>query len=234
MPVYPGAQITDSIRYGVSADHRHGLVRLGAGPSFSTYLLPALIKRFRRSHRGIELFVETRASGHLPDRLRSGTLDLVFDLAGAALDDPGLEQAALWRSQAAFIGARDMVPSPTRLRAVESVPFILFQKGSRMETTVQAYLDQLNFRPRVVMRSDSAESIKAMLCARLGISVLFVWNINADLRSKTLNVIKTEHPPLELRMALIRPKASFTPPAVAEFIEISKSMNWQNLHPEPR
>jgi DNA-binding transcriptional LysR family regulator len=33
---------------------RSGLVRVGAGPSFSTYLLPGLIKRFRRSHHGID------------------------------------------------------------------------------------------------------------------------------------------------------------------------------------
>jgi hypothetical protein len=63
----------------------------------------------------------------------------------------------------------------------------------------------------VVMRSDSAESIKAMLRARLGISILFVWNINADLRSKALAVIKTEHAPAGTGHGADTPQGRFHP-----------------------
>src|SRR5579862_8263324 len=67
-------------------DARRGLVRVGAGPTFSSYLLP-LLKRFRRRFPKVDLFVETGDSSHLTSRIRSGALDLVFDLAAAALAD---------------------------------------------------------------------------------------------------------------------------------------------------
>jgi DNA-binding transcriptional LysR family regulator len=214
-------------------DATRGLVRVGAGPSFNTYLLPTLVKRYRRIHSGIELYIETGTSGHLVDRLRAGALDLVFDLAPSTTDDR-FKQVATWTSQATFVGSVKMCPPRARLSALEKLPFILFQKGSRMESLVQAYLDQWNFQPKLVMRSDSAEAIKAMIRAGLGISVVLTWNINADLRNKALTVIRTEAPPLILRMALLKNKSSYTPGAVQHFIDLSRKMNWQNLHPEPR
>ncbi len=99
-----------------------------------------------------------------------------------------------------------------------------------MESVVQHYLDSLDFRPNVMMRSDSSEAIKAMIRAGIGISVLFLWNINVDLRSSIFSVIRTDAPPLSMRMALIRLKSSYAPKAVAEFTRLASGMNWKNLH----
>src|SRR4051812_47587311 len=45
-------------------DARCGVVRVGAGPSFNSCLLPFLLKRFRRSFPQVELFVETANDSH--------------------------------------------------------------------------------------------------------------------------------------------------------------------------
>ncbi len=211
---------------------RRGLVRVGAGPSFSSFLLPPLVRRFRRKYPGVEVFCETGTSGHLLERLHAGVLDIAFDIAPAALDDPVFAQVALWKSQAVFVARRDSHPAHCRLNSLEKDPFILFHPETRMGRIVQSYLDGLNFRPRVVMRSDSSEAIKAMIRAGLGISVLFAWNINADLRAGSLAVIRTEAPPLELRMALIERATSARTRAVEEFVNMARTMKWQNLHPE--
>lgn len=212
-------------------DAKRGLVRVGSGPSFSSYLLPILLKRFRRSFPKVDVFVETGDSSHLIERIRSGALDIVFDLAAAALEDSTLEQVAQWESEACFISALPGLPSHCRLNALRTVPFILFQKGSRMEAIVQNYLDALNFRPNVVMRSDSAEAIKAMIRSGLGISVLFLWNIDADVHRARFSVIRTEAPPLVSRMALIRQKASYISKPVQAFIDLARSSNWKHLRP---
>jgi DNA-binding transcriptional LysR family regulator len=210
---------------------KRGLVRVGAGPTFSTHLLPALVKRFRRKHGGVEVFVETGSSAHLNERLLNGSLDLIFDVGAAALNEPQLEQVAVWSSPAGFVSARPDVPSHCRLKQLESVPFILFQKGTRMEAIVQAYLDSLNFRPRVVMRSDSSEAIKAMIRAGLGISVLFLWNVASDVRAGAFTVVRTGAPPLISYMALIKVKTKFTPKPVQAFIDMAVRSDWKQLHP---
>jgi DNA-binding transcriptional LysR family regulator len=122
------------------------------------------------------------------------------------------------------------VPTHCRLGALEKVPFILFGKGTMMESAIRHYFHSLNFQPSVVMRSDSSEAIKAMIRAGLGISVLFLWNIDAGTRGSSFKVIRTNAPPLSLRMALVRLRSGFTPRAVQEFIELAGKMNWKNLH----
>jgi DNA-binding transcriptional LysR family regulator len=211
-------------------DGGRGAVRVGAGPSFSSYLLPPLIKRFRRRFPRVDVYVETGDSNHLISRLKAGALDLAFDLSAAAMQDRDLEQVAQWEAQTAFISARPDVASHCRLKALQGVPFILFGKGTLMESVIQNYFNSLSFRPTVVMRSDSSEAIKAMIRAGLGVSVLFLWNIDSDPRSSIFSVVRTDAPPLSLRMGLIRIKSSYTARAVNEFIALAARANWKNLH----
>lgn len=208
-----------------------GSVRVGAGPTFSNYMLPALVKKFRRRFPQVDVYVETGDSAHLISRLRAGALDLIFDLAAADPDDQNLEQVAQWEAQTGFISSRPDVPSHCRLGELEKVPFILFAKGTAMESAIRHYFQSLNFHPSVVMRSDSAEAIKAMIRAGLGVSVLFLWNIDAEVRGSAFTVIRTNAPPLSLRMALVRLRSGYTPKAVQEFIKLTGGMNWKNLHP---
>jgi DNA-binding transcriptional LysR family regulator len=209
---------------------KRGLVRVGAGPSFSSYLLPALVKRFRRAHPGVEVFVETGGSAYLAERLVSGALDLIFDVVGAPLDEHHLVQVALWKSPAGFVAASSDRSSRMKLREIEKRPFILFQKGTRMESVVQSYFDGLNFRPKVVMRSDSSEAIKSMIRAGLGVSLLFLWNVSSEGRSSAYRILKTDASPLVAHMALLRVRASYTPRPVGAFIEIAKRTGWRDLH----
>jgi DNA-binding transcriptional LysR family regulator len=215
-------------------DSDAGLVRVGAGPAFSTYLLPALVRRYRRRFPRVEVFIETGTGDHLLERLRSGHLDLAFDLAVTARDDDAVEPVALWQAPLGFISGRPEIPIHCRLRDLAKSPFVLYQQGSHIERLIAGYLDQLNFWPTVVMRSDSAEAIKAMLRAGLGVSVLFLWNITSDVRSRALSVIRTEAPPLVSQMALVKLRTSYTPKAVLRFIELARRMDWKNLHSIPQ
>lgn len=215
-------------------DSRRGLIRVGAGPSFTTYLLPPLIKRFRKLHPHIEVFIETADSARLLDRLRGGALDLTFDVAYSSLEDPDVEQVGLWRCQGGFVAGGRSGPASSRLQDLAKTPFILFEKGTRMEEIVRNYLHGLNFRPNVVMRSDNAEAIKAMIRAGSGLSVLLLWTIDQDLQRKTLRVVKTDAPPLELCMAMIKMKRGYTAPPVKEFIKLVQANRWKNLETMPQ
>ncbi len=63
-----------------------GIVRVGAGPSFSSYMLPGLIKRFRRKLPHIDVYVETGDSNHLISRLQAGRARSHFRPRGIRVD----------------------------------------------------------------------------------------------------------------------------------------------------
>lgn len=211
-------------------DARCGMVRVGAGPSFSSCMLPILVKRFRRRYPNVELFVESATGDHLLERLSCGQLDLIFDLGSQAADLPGVETLARWESPAGFISARSDVPNPCRLAQLKKVPFILYQNDSWIERFISAYFRRLGFSPRVVMRSDSAEAIKALVRSGLGVSVLFLWNINSESRGSPISILRTDAPPLLSQMALLRMRSNHLSPAVQAFIDLSRKINWRNLH----
>jgi len=215
-------------------ESRRGLIRVGAGHSFSTYLLPPLVKRFRNMHPHVEVFVETADSARLLERLRGGALDLIFDVAHSSLEVSDLEQAVAWRCQAAILSGSKSVPAYSPLRDLAKTPFILFEKGTRMEEIVRNYLHGLNFRPNVVMRSDNAEAIKAMVRAGAGVAILLAWTVNADLQRRALHIVKTDAPPLEICMALIKRKSAYTSPPARAFIDLVRQMKWKNMASLPQ
>jgi LysR family transcriptional regulator, transcriptional activator of the cysJI operon len=212
-------------------DGRRGVLRVGAGPTFSSHLLPPLVKRYRDRFPSVDVFIETATGDHLLERLRGGHLDLIFDLAFAAEREPAVEIVALWKSPAAFICSRREAPALRRLEQIEKLPFIQFQPGTRMEHIVHRYFERLDFCPKVVMRSDSAEAIKAMIRSGLGISVLFLWSLNSEPHNGPLVALRTGVPRLISKMALIRIKSHYTSRVVHEFIALAKGMEWKNLQP---
>ena len=69
-----------------------------------------------------------------------------------------------------------------------------------------------------------------MIRAGMGISVLFLWNIDADMQKSGFTVIQTEGPLLKARISLIRSKSDYTSHAVTEFVELARGMTWKHLH----
>ena len=207
-----------------------GMVRVGAGPSFSSYMLPRILSRFRHRYPKAQIFVETGNGSHLRESLRNGSLDLIFDVAYPTVDPSEFATMAVWESHVGIVSARPELPQHCRMSRLANVPFILFQKGSPMQDMIDAHFQRIGFRPNVVMRSDSAEAIKAMVKNRLGVAMLFLYNANPDFRNGSVRVIHTEAP-LSARMVLLKRKSSFTPRASFAFVQLAQRMNWANLHP---
>lgn len=210
-------------------DSARGVVRVGAGPSFASFMLPGIVARFRRRYPRVEVYVETGNAQHVEQQLKAGALDLAFALT----ECPAGEFAVLaeWEAEIGIVSALPNLPSPASLKRLAEAPFILFGQGSRMDRIVQRYLDAIGLRPKVIMRSDSAEAIKAAVKNRLGVALMFLWNANQELGSRSLRAIRTGAAPLLGRLALIKPKTSYTPLAIEAFAKMARGLNWKNLHP---
>ena len=212
-------------------ESKRGIVRVGAGPSFSSHLLPAILKKFQAKRPGIDIFVETGAGRHLIDSLRSGELDLVFDLSTSIADEPDLEIVALWEAPVGLVANRPELGARCSARDLAAIPFILFQRGSRMDNLVTRYLAEQNIRPNVVMRSDSAEAVKAVVHQGLGVAVLFLWTVAADLKDGSIRRIRIQGPELISSMSLVRMKSRLIARPVVEFIELARKQRWDYLRP---
>jgi DNA-binding transcriptional LysR family regulator len=196
-------------------------------------MLPRILSKFRHAYPKVEVFVETGNGSHLRESLRNGALDLIFEVAYPDAEPSDFTPMALWESHVGIVSALSDLPAHCRMERLAKVPFILFQKGSSMQNMIDGYFQRIPFRPHVVMRSDSAEAIKAMVKSRLGVAMLFLYNANEEFRNGSLHVIHTDAPPLSARMVLLKRNSSYASKVLIAFTKVAQSMNWTNLHPLP-
>ncbi len=207
---------------------KRGLVRIGAGPAMSSYILPPLLKNFRRAFPDIDLFVQSGNTRFLLESLGEGSLDLVLIISSDLLEGPTFQVNAYWDFELVLVSHHRQAPRRCRLKDLQRFPFILFQEGSRMEQAIDRYFAGAGFRPRVIMRFDNAEAIKAMIQTGLGMSILPLWIADADLRHGRLSLIRQEEAPLLSRIALVSRKSSYVPQAVQSFIDQARDSQWKH------
>src|ERR1022692_3727420 len=136
---------------------KRGVVRLGTGPS--AYVLPAILKEFRRQNPAVEVLVETGNTPVLLDGLARGSLDLALLVSADLVEKEDYRVEMSWDFELVMISHQRLPPSNPRLAELKHLRFILFRKGSRMEEPIDRYFAANGFEPNVVMRFDNAEFI---------------------------------------------------------------------------
>jgi DNA-binding transcriptional LysR family regulator len=204
-------------------DVKQGAVRIGTGPTLSTYVLPQLLKPYRRRFPGIELQIETGNSRTLVDAVVRGSFDLALLVSSDLPEPPNLVIEASWPIEMVLLSRSGHAPAHARLSDLRKFPFILYKAGSRLGNLVDRYFAEMDFQPRVPMRFDNAEAIKAMIRIGLGISMLPVWAVDGDLKKGTFSIIRQRERPLMSRIELVSRKAGYVPKSVQAFAELARA-----------
>jgi len=206
---------------------KRGLVRIGTGPS--AYVLPAILKKFRHAHPGVELLVETGNTPVLLEGLNRGTLDLALLVSADLVEKRDYCIEMSWDFELVLVSHQRHAASHPRLADLRNTRFILFRKGSRMQEPIDHYCAANGFEPNVIMRFDNSEFVRSMVRAGLGASFLPLWVVDRDLKERRLNRIHHTGPPLYSKIALVRRKSSFVSQPVQAFVAEARSLEPKNL-----
>ncbi len=207
---------------------KRGVIRIGAGPTISSYLLPPMIKRFRKAFPGVELLIETGNTPVLLESLGRGSIDLAVLVSSDLSEAQAFSVGVHWDFELVLVSHQRQSARRVRLGELQHSRFILFRKGSRMEEPIDRYFAGHGFEPNVIMRFDSAEAIKAMIQSGLGISLLPTWIVDKDLRNGRLHHIRLVEPPVYSKIALVCRKSRYVPQAVGGFIGEARKLEWKN------
>lgn len=216
---------------------RRGLVRIGAGPTIASYLLPPLFKQFRRDCPGVDLVMDTGNTPGLLAGLSRGDLDAAFLVAPTQDEYRDVKVNVAWEFEIVLISNSAHVPGRCSLLELATHPFILFKQGSRIQNFIDRYFGETGFQPRVSMRLDNADAIKAMVRAGMGISMLPYWTVAADMSRKSIRLVRQREKPLIARILLVSPGAGYTSRPVEAFLELAQafdSSRWRMHHHRPR
>lgn len=206
---------------------KRGLVRIGIGPS--SYIFPAILKRFRRSHAQIEIAVETGNTPTLLEDVQSGSLDLALITSPDLSERNDFVIEAVWDFEMVLVSPFKRSPVQPRLADLSEKRFILFRHGSRMQEPIDRYFAQNGFEPKVVMRFDNPEIIRNLVLSGLGIAILPLWVVQRDIRDKRLSIIRPVEPTPFSKIALIRRKSRYVPRPVMGFVETATTVKYRDV-----
>jgi DNA-binding transcriptional LysR family regulator len=206
---------------------KRGMIRIGTGPS--TYILPAILKKYRRANPSIELLVETGNTPVLLEGLSRGSLDLALLVSPDLVEKQDFCVETSWNFELVLVSHLRHPPSRPHLADLKSHRFILFRKGSRLEESVDRYFAAHGFEPNVIMRFDNPDFIRAMVCTGLGFSMLPFWVVEKDVKEGRLSLIHQAEPPLYSKIALVRRKSAYLPQPVQAFISAARTLEEKSM-----
>jgi DNA-binding transcriptional LysR family regulator len=150
-----------------------GVVPLAFLHTFGTWLVPSVLRGFLREHPGARFELRQHGEAGLEAELLEGTADLVITSG-----DPGHPQ--LHWTRLLVEPLRLAVPPHHRLASRRRVrladladeTFILLRKGYALRETTERLCAEAGFAPRIGFEGDEVETLRGLVTAGLGVSVL--------------------------------------------------------------
>lgn len=150
-----------------------GTVTIGVLPTIAPYLLPPLVEEFLRRHPSLQVAIHEDTTTALEGLMLRHEID--FAIASLPLRDDRLEITPLFTEELLLaLPARHPLASRRSLRLgdLEAAPFVLMKEGHCLGDQALQFCQQKGLRPRIVSRSAQIETIRRLVGAGLGLSLV--------------------------------------------------------------
>ena len=195
-----------------------GSIRVGGGATAITYMLPAIVSAFRRTHPGLRFYVREAGSASIAESVQRGELDLgivTLPLAPAfGAGKGGLVQVPLVDDELRLIVPPRHALSRQRSfrwRDLDSERFVAFEAGSAVRELLDGAAREAAVTLDVVMELRSIESIKQMVAAGIGVGFVSRFAL------KPTEGLVCRDGPIARGLAIVRSKDRLLSPAAAAF-----------------
>lgn len=175
-----------------------GRVRVGAGATYCTYVLPRLLLRFRDRYPTLSLQLREGHSAELIDALVVGELDLA--VLPAEQLPPGLVAEPWGDDELVLVGAPNASPK---------LPFVAFSRPS----PTRALLDQLFPDAEIVMELNSIAAVKGNVRGGVGRALVSRVAVAHDLTEGRMVLLPDSRVPVTRRISLVHRGVERLPPA---------------------
>lgn len=185
-------------------DPSRGSVRVGASTTPGTYLLPALIAAFRRVHPGMRVSLVVENTRTITGQLLTNELDLGI-VGEETPRETGLMLEPWMTDQMVIIAppghalARSGAVSP---EAVLAEPLILRESGSSTRDVFMATVQARGLRAEPVLELSNTEAVKQAVIAGLGLAVVSLLTVQAEVQIGRLEVLNVPDLRLERQLYL--------------------------------
>jgi len=168
----------------------NGRLRIGASAAACQYVLPRVLREFKRKFPKCRLQIVPGDTAEIVDALRANSVDVGFTLEPKR--EPEFAFEALFTDELVFL-ADPKHPWAEAGRALrKDVPrqqYILYLKNSRTFELIEEYFAEEGMEIESVIEMGSMSAIRELVKLGLGITILPPWVVGADVAKRRLRVV---------------------------------------------
>jgi len=200
-----------------------GILKIGAIDAAGIYVLPRMLRLFRRRFPGIDVNVEVSDSSRLAEDLSRDAIELA--IVTLPVEGGDLEVVPVLRERMVLVAApRHPLARMKRgvLKAVAETGLITYPSGSTTRRLIEEVFESTGLRLRAVMEVASPEAIKRLTEAGLGASVLPYPVAGSDIKRGLLKILPAGTVAFHRDLGLIVKKDGVLSPPARAFVDIIK------------
>lgn len=204
-----------------------GHLSLAASTTIGSYIVPAVFGELHAAHPNVKLQLEIGNAARVEELVLGGQLDLGLS-EGTPVSD-SLHVEVFTHDRMTLIAAPDhplgaqaqhcSLPA----RVLESVPFIVRERGSGTREVVEAALEQHGLHVVPVMSLGSTEAIKNAVARGLGVALVSSLTIELELSSGRLLALDLADLSIHRALHLLTLEGKPPSPAAAEFSRLLRA-----------
>ena len=178
-------------------EEANGLVRIGIYSHISTFMLPKLIKKFKKSHPNAKFSIFQSTNRDLLAVLRRRDVDFIILQYPIFLEKNNFEEEIICNLETCFYGNKEMYDKYSNPKTVDEYPLVLPFSGYADIDSLEEKLKRHNLNFKVSIRSYDSMTTIELVKEGLGIGWGLKRFIKSDLNHKILYEIplKFENPP---------------------------------------
>jgi LysR family transcriptional regulator, transcriptional activator of the cysJI operon len=168
-----------------------GRIRLGATATPGSYLLPALLAKYRSEHENYDLRFEIGPIHVIAERVARNDLDM--GIVAGVVPSGELQARGLSRDEFVLIAppssplARARFVKPNQL---ETETWLLREEGSDTRRQQAAWWHRQRFAPTRTMTFDNPDAVKRAVMAGLGVAMVSRLTVEEDLASRRVAPVR--------------------------------------------
>jgi len=184
-----------------------GRVRIGTSMTVLMYALPSILRQLKTKYPQLELNVKSGLTATTLKMLRTNDLDL--GLCALPIEDPAFQTTALFDDELLAILPADQKDVPKKVTAafLSRFPLILGYENSALRRTIMDWLALAGPPPNPVMEFDNVETIKSLVAAGLGASIVPGLSLGAGHAAIANIQVVPINPRVKRRIGLVQLKS---------------------------
>ena len=216
------AQITET-------HHLHrGTLAVAGGMTVCMYVLPKLLKAFKREYEGIDIRVASGSAEEMIGLLRAHEVDLALLTLPLVARD--LEVRPVLKEEMVLVAAprhplcRQRFVEPAELGRV---PLVVYEPGSNTRAVIDAFFREEGIPMEIAMETENVEIIKAMVLAGLGVTLIPYTAVARELKSGRFAFARLRGQRLFRETGWVHLKTERVPRTITEMLRVFESMKDQ-------